>query len=47
MEKYLIYYQVKSGVVKQVAVLATHREKAREVYLKDNPKAKITHIHLL
>ncbi|GEN52480.1 hypothetical protein J0K78_00005 [Halobacillus sp. GSS1] len=46
-EKYLIYYQAKSGVVKQVPVYASHKEKARESHLKSNPQAKITHIRLL
>ncbi|MFQ3544602.1 hypothetical protein Q7A53_10970 [Halobacillus rhizosphaerae] len=45
-DKYLIYYQTKSGVVKREPVFATHKEKARETYLKTNPKAKITHILL-
>ncbi|WP_167356130.1 hypothetical protein [Halobacillus aidingensis] len=46
-EKYLIYYQAKSGVVKQVPVYASHKEKARESHLRSNPQAKITHIRLL
>jgi hypothetical protein len=46
-EKYLIYYQAKSGVVKKVPVMASHKEKAREDHLRTNPQAKITHIRLL
>ncbi|WP_226578163.1 hypothetical protein [Halobacillus litoralis] len=46
-EKYLIYYQAKSGIVKQVPVFASHKEKAREDHLKNHPQSKITHIRLL
>ncbi|SFJ90441.1 hypothetical protein SAMN04487936_105144 [Halobacillus dabanensis] len=46
-EKYLIYYQAKSGVVKKVPVMASHREKAREDHLKNNPQSKIMHVRLL
>ncbi|UOQ45926.1 hypothetical protein MUN89_08400 [Halobacillus salinarum] len=46
-EKYVVYYQTSSGVVKKEPIFATHKEKARENYLKNNPKAKITHILLL
>ncbi|ELK44591.1 hypothetical protein QRD89_07955 [Halobacillus sp. ACCC02827] len=46
-EKYLVYHQLKSGVVKQVAVMASHKEKAREEHLKTDPKSKITHIRLI
>ncbi|MGP4062245.1 hypothetical protein [Halobacillus litoralis] len=46
-EKYLIYYQAKSGLVKQVPVIASHKEQARATHLLSDPKAKITHIRLL
>ncbi|MGI8314201.1 hypothetical protein [Halobacillus mangrovi] len=47
VEKYMIYYQAKSGLVKEAPVFASHREKARQDYLKSNPQAKIIHIRLL
>lgn len=46
-EKYLIYYQSKSGVVKNIPIMASHKEKARQDHLRNNPQAKITHIRLL
>ncbi|MCA1023495.1 MULTISPECIES: hypothetical protein [Halobacillus] len=46
-EKYLIYYQAKSGVVKRVPVFAAHREQARESHMRQFPETKITHIRLL
>lgn len=46
-EKYIVYHQVESGVVKQVTVYATHKREAEKMFLEKYPSAKIIHIHLV
>ena len=39
-DKYLIYYQTKSGVVKRAPVFATHKEKARKNLLENESQSE-------
>ncbi|MBH0229194.1 hypothetical protein LCL89_05000 [Halobacillus yeomjeoni] len=47
IERYIIYHQEKSGVVRHVTIYSSHRQKAKQMFLKKHPNSKIINIHLV